>query len=273
MARRRFSLLTVALLLACVAADAPPPPAPFVYLSPSLSRLSAQQTDLILCAAEENKPQGRDLWFVAVTLNDGVYRCSAFAYYTPDEDSPRVRRGRCTDIRMGTQATVTPAGNVFGKEWGLSWNRKAEYVQVSPADKPFGETGAPLEAPAPAYVPFPKPIYPKEVLGDRKVEPISDAHLVGLVDFARGEFGLLGIDLKGERREEFKQQADAWHEPVCSVVIAGDDRYALAAGVSDWYGVYLHVKRGGDGRLAVTDSGIWSGADWVWWPEPKERDR
>lgn len=235
---------------------------PFVYCD-RLPTLTADQSDLILRAAEENKPQGTDIWFVAVVFNVQIYDCRAFAYYSPEARSQRVRKGRYADICIMTEATVTPKGNVFGKEWGLTWNRKGEYVQVSPPDEPFAEGEAKPEVPAAKYIPFPRPLYPDEVLGDRKVEPMTDNELVALVDFARAHLGL--------NPEDVGEGVPEWNEPICSVVVGGGNRFAVAFGVSNRNGLYLHVKRRDDGRFTRTQFGMWAGSDATWWPEPERK--
>jgi hypothetical protein len=233
------------------------PDVPVVYTSfGRFHRLTPEQTKLILDTAMESRPKDRDIWFVAVQYI-GTYRVWAMVCYTPDESSPRVRRGWFSDIHVRREAAVVvwkkPDGGrsvdvVYGRNDKLEMIRPGQYVQVSRPGKPFGQK---LEVPATADLPFPAPFYPPAVTGDGEVKRLDDEGLVRLVDFARSVFKPRDGD-----------------DPICSVVGTGDDLFGVAQGVSDWGGDFIHVRRKGE-KFEVTASGGWADADTIWWPPPR----
>ncbi|MEI8194790.1 MAG: hypothetical protein WCI73_02660 [Phycisphaerae bacterium] len=139
-------------------------PIPIVYfpLAAPAPLKPAQLTE-ITTAAEGFRPHGRDIWFVAVRINIPErkrphYR--AIVYFSPDEQSPRLRKGRCLylDNQDGTPATS-------GFDRGMR-----SYVQVSAAKTPFGPQ---LQTPELTLLPFFQP------------QELPDADLIGVVDFIR----------------------------------------------------------------------------------------
>ncbi len=114
--------------------------------------LSESQVEDLMNRGEMTCPDDRDLWFLYVTANwerTGVRHPAATVYFTPEEHTPRLRKGK---YAFGT---LPPAH---------------EYWQVSRKHKPF--KGAP-QVPGIALLPFPKPI------------GFSEEEVIEIVDFVR----------------------------------------------------------------------------------------
>ena len=64
--------------------------------------LEPEQVREVVRAAEAVKPEGREIWFVFVVWNSrlegGVLDAALF--YTPDESTPRLRKGCCVPIGL-----------------------------------------------------------------------------------------------------------------------------------------------------------------------------
>jgi hypothetical protein len=147
----RLAILPLALLAGCsggarpshratpVAISPATPPAtapsatsvPVLYF-PSAGRrpkpISEQHQRELAEAARRVRP-GAAVWFILVT--DGPNEI----YYVPEEQTPQLRRGTWVKFYLGYPETFDPEDVEFRK-----------YVQVSPADQPFGKT---LDVPTP----------------------------------------------------------------------------------------------------------------------------
>jgi hypothetical protein len=217
------------------------PAVPVVYTSYGRNlKLTAAQAEAIVAAGLPERPAGRDVWFVAVQFVSR-HEVWASAVFTPDEAGPRLRRGRCADVRL----TPVDPSDRSPHEATIKVDARS-YVQVSPAGRPFGDQ---LDVPAAADLPFPPPVYPPALTGGGPIVPLDDRELVGLVDFARSRFRPAPDD-----------------DPICWVVGDGDGLFGIARGVSDWGGDYLHVVRGADGGFRIVREGGWADADTVAWP-------
>jgi hypothetical protein len=141
---------------------------PVVYVDyESPRKLSADQIEIVLRAAEETRPKERQVWFVLVLCNSKHLLAADYwnisIYYSPDASSARVRRGQCARISKD-----------FPRP-GL-----VPYVQVSRADSPFGEK---LEIPKGPDLPF-----HLRLEKDGAPMQMEDKDLAELVDFARPIF-------------------------------------------------------------------------------------
>ena len=86
---------------------------------------------MVAAFAEGGRPAGREVWFVLVLDNGGSLlggpHLMVQVFYTPDEQSPRARRGRCTYLEK--------PGFFDDEEKRPAVLR--EYAQVAPAGKPL----------------------------------------------------------------------------------------------------------------------------------------
>lgn len=187
---------------------------------------------VILRNALESKPEGRDLWFIAILSTDRS-ECWARAYYTPETSTPRLRKGQYADlVARNSEPTA------------VNMHR---YVQLSPADEPFGGLDGELKAPAPGHFPFLEPRYRRSLWEkgeDRKDErPVvmSDDDVIRLVDFYRTVVGPNGGGT-----------------PISAIRVVGKDQVCIDAGISGFGGLILHLRRKGQ-TFEVLDGGNWSG--------------
>lgn len=213
------------------------PAVPVVYVSYGLpAPLSAGETDLILRAAGDARPEGRELWFVAVQHN-GPRECWAMACYTPERQSGGLKWGRFAAVRLRKERVVD-GGVVREVRESLESVDVRRYVQVARAF----ETGDGRETPAAWELPF-------EVPRPRGHQPaMQEGEIVRLVAAARKA-------LKAERGD-----------PVCSVRMGGLDRaeanspdlFIVCIGVEHWGGKYVEARRAGV-EFEALRTGEWQG--------------
>ena len=155
-----------------------------VLYAPSSNPLSLtdEQYREIIASARRVAPEGRKIWFVLVRYNsdDGtrnrlVY--GANVYFSPDQQSVRLRKGRCAYI--DNERTVAMREQALAQLGGGTWPPVGAYVQVSAAAQPFGDDLGPPEL---QLAPFAPP------------EAMSDAELIGVVDCARAAYAENHID-------------------------------------------------------------------------------
>jgi len=144
---------------------APPatrPVVPFIYahwFDEVLPPVPPAEAARILREAGRFKPAGMSIWFVLVredaTDHKRQWFTAAEVYYTADVSTAR--------LRVGRRARIYTSDVNFEPEID-------RYVQVSPADHPFGRQ---LEVPEAKWLPIPE------------AERVPDEDLVSLVDAAR----------------------------------------------------------------------------------------
>jgi hypothetical protein len=143
------------------------------YLSPA--PLEPAQIQQALVKALAAKPEGRDIWFVLVRWHQRRDPSSwtAVVYFTPDEQTPRLRKGRCLYVSAseddGESPTASELWRNLNPESPIPDPLNA-YVQVSAANRPFGDK---LDVPERALTPFPAP------------KDVEDSEVVEGVDFIR----------------------------------------------------------------------------------------
>ncbi len=132
--------------------------------------LSPLEVGYLLSQARAAQPAGRSIWFVLVLWHqDDDYM--AEVYFSPDEQTPRLRKGRYLYLWDPAQRkTHEDLGTTL--DAGKSQKtRYRHYLQVSAACEPFTTS---LTAPAIPLLPFDKPD-----------GIISDADVVAVVDLVR----------------------------------------------------------------------------------------
>jgi len=212
------------------------------HLNPA--KLSPQQLAEITEIAEAHRPAGREIWYVRVATNDkykGEWHYSAAVYYTPDVTTGRIRKGK-----------MTGASSMFG---GVAEHKKlrerlresakrhpeelsdtdlGEWVQIAPADRPFGTE---LKVLFGAVAPF------------APVKGISDDDLVAIVDDAR-------------RAHDVGRLAEV-DEPICMIEIDGEekDKFVVFFGWLDaplaGGGSVVTVRKTPKGYKAPDGAGHW----------------
>lgn len=212
--------------------------------------LSDGQINVILRAAEKNRPIGRSIWFVLVLANEpkiihGPYFRSV-VYYSPDELTPDLRRGQCLFLSLDFKPSLT------------------EYVQVSPEAAPFGDV---LTTPKLPDLPFSPPV------NDHSGDPaeLRADELARLVRFARRaevakEKSKDNVDdaTKSHRSHEMtidfsSQTAAARKEPIHTIRVS-DNEYEVqtgwVSGMLGGAGHSLRIKRDRGGYRLV-EASLW----------------
>jgi hypothetical protein len=69
------------------------------------TKLNAERKRLLLEAARPLTPEGRSAWFLSIDFISD-YECWARFFFTPDETSPRLRKGQCADIHLGRNSKI-----------------------------------------------------------------------------------------------------------------------------------------------------------------------
>jgi hypothetical protein len=168
--------------------------------------------------------QARDVWFVLVLRNNGS-RATVSAYYVPDAQSPRVRRGMAFE-------------NIGGV-------RTLPYAQVSASDDPF--EGRPVPPDDFALLPFALP------------DDFTDEELIEIVDFIRSPppwspRRLVGSDGRGVGFE-FPVRVDP-NDPIYRIRREGQtvivEMGMIEGGLSGYMKVFTCEKL--DGAWKITDT-------------------
>lgn len=198
------------------------------YLNPAALR--PEQLTEIEAEAEKARPAGRDVWFVLVLSNrlyQGKWDYRAIVYFTPDETSPRLRKGRY----LGVSSLFLRYRDRLPKHDAELSN----YVQVSLPDKPFGEVA---EVPWGPELPFDPP------------EEVAEADLVPVLDAARRIIG--ATPYIGDCNDRFLpiQRFDV--NPGEIRVLFGWQVGPLAGG-----GVVVTVRKTKRGFVADRETGVW----------------
>ena len=200
--------------------------------------------ELILATARRKDGRDEPIWCVGVEISYAS-ECRATVYYPPERSSPRLRTGRAV------QVWVVRNGLFWGED-KVQFAGLREYVDVSPADRPFAAAaGVPVPPPA-AFrdTPFPRPKFRpsllttgKEVGGERRV-PMADEMVIRLVDAARAAF----------------DPPSSPEDPLCYIAVKGRDTYLVARGVWDFSGEAVYFEARPDGVLKQTGGVGWSGS-------------
>ena len=214
---------------------------PIVYSSfASPLPLTFEQIEEITQVAKDACPQGRELWFIHVRHHQEdrksrLPRYRVVAYYTPDEQTPRLRKGRCAyldnEIAPAQRRQIVAA---LGK--GHTWPILEPYVQISAPEKPF-------DAPPSASRAIPSetdlPIYPPA--------GVSDDDLVALADAARSAHAVAPGAEEGE--------------PLLRITIEGaiyQVDFGWQAGPSNGRGSTIKLKRTPKGFDVDGALGVWA---------------
>lgn len=137
--------------------------------------LTQTQIDEIRSSAEPLAPAGEEAWFILVRRNQlrgEKLQYAITVYYTPEEQTERIRRGHRTSFDPQVQKFI----DVMTKSLGGTASsqprakRLSPYCQVSLADQPFGED---LKTPSGTLLPFPAPT------------GFTDDEIIAIVDFIR----------------------------------------------------------------------------------------
>lgn len=144
----------------------------------SAAPLNAEQKQSILAEAEQYRPANRDIWFVRVggfyPIQPSLpvsYSYAVEVFFTPDVDSPRIRKGKSVQCGM----FETPEDQQRkARERNKPWRPEEylqDYIQVSLPEKPFA-TGV-VETPSMRTLPFNPP------------KELSESDVVELLDWVR----------------------------------------------------------------------------------------
>lgn len=206
------------------------PSVPIVYSERGLANaLSSQQLADVSEKAQLWCPKGTSVWFFFVRrhyhplLSLETY-LTVTIYYAPDSSSPRIRKGQYATYDMTWS---------LGEHPHLDEGQLHHYVQVSPANQPFGPD---LQVPGPEYRPF----VVGRNFGGAPVA-ISDQEVVQLVDFVRAF--LTGKNNDGDNEALGGWRKSAANDPILNTAVK-EDSFELMLG---WSGGMLdgrghHVK-------------------------------
>lgn len=160
---------------------------PIVYQSERFTPipLTAQQIDEFLSTASKAMPKGPSVWFILVRKNrehDGDLDYSVTAYFAPDEQAARLRKGRYLHFSSFPKLVAAAINKAFAdqpkdasapaiKKQETDWTKRLRnYYQVSSSNQPFDKK---LEVPNGPMLPFDAP------------EGFSADEIIDIVDFVR----------------------------------------------------------------------------------------
>ena len=210
--------------------------------------LTPAQLQEILQVAIDACPQGRQLWFIHVRCHrpeasaaakSGVSaeRYRVVVYYTPDQQSPRLRKGRCAYI----DNEIDPARRrqviaTLAEGEAYAWPALENYVQVSDPTRPFDATlgDAPPAIPSESDL----PIHAPGGIEDLKLISVVDAARTAHADdpFADSEEPLLRITLEGGTYQvDFGWQAGPQNAKGSRINVKRTIKgYQAESGVASW---------------------------------------
>ena len=192
--------------------------------------LTREQKDRVLGEAEALAPPGRVVWFIRVhrnTLQDTRDDLNVSVYFTPHEESHRIRKGRFVRFDSFRKA-------LWGQLGLQPSGRLSSYCQVSLADHPFdGE----LMTPTVRLLPF------------RSPDSLNDQEIIEIVDYVR----------TNPVRESRRPRLYNGESPIVEIRRSGDAfdvRLGWSEGFLSGMGQFLRCVRTEDG-FKVESHGQW----------------
>jgi hypothetical protein len=122
--------------------------------------LTAAQVERVVARAAPSCPEGQNLWFIYVTAiweREGQLQARAKVYFTPEGQTPRLRKGRYVlidEIWADLMARLVESLPFAERPRDTPRADVDEYWQVSLQEEPFGED---LAVPSGTLLPFEKP--------------------------------------------------------------------------------------------------------------------
>lgn len=213
------------------------------YLNPE--PLLPDQVEYVLAEAKAVRPAGRGAWFVLV-LSHRNDRYVARVYFTPDEQTQRLRKGRYLYVQdPKADETRKELLKYFGAKGDASDQvQYRNYVQVSSPKELFGTK---VETPTLPLLPFDKPI------------GISDSDIIAVVDLVRSGPHPAPVKYNGNGvilRQEFDATL-----PIHRIIQLSPDLIEVQTGwqvnLLAGYGQTLTCKRTAHGYELLDQIGEW----------------